>query len=80
MQGSQIPLHELARAALGGMAGGAELEFILGSLTSLQVLSYLRHAMSEAIGEGVINCLIVTNSTEANIQLTRIHEHLFSRE
>jgi hypothetical protein len=44
------------------------------------VQNLLRHAMSETISEGVINCLIVTNSSEANVQLTRIHEHLFSRE
>jgi len=36
--------------------------------------------MAETISEGVINCLIVTNSTEANIQLTRIHEHIFARD
>lgn len=45
----------------------------------MQVQSYLRHAMAETISEGIINCLIVTNSTEANIQLTRIHEHIFAR-
>lgn len=32
------------------------------------------------ISEGIINCLIVTNSPEANDQLTRIHEHIFARE
>ncbi|KAF8628025.1 hypothetical protein AX15_004142 [Amanita polypyramis BW_CC] len=80
VQGSKIPLHELARAALADMASGMELDYMLDSVTSLQVSSYLRHAMSEAITDGVINCLIVTNSTEANIQLTRIHEHLFSRD
>jgi hypothetical protein len=46
----------------------------------MQLQSYLRHAMAETISEGIINCLIVTNSTEANIQLTRIHEHIFARE
>jgi len=40
----------------------------------------LRHALSETISEGFINCLIVTNSKEANIQLTRIHEHIFARD
>lgn len=35
--------------------------------------------MAEAISEGIINCLIVTSSAEANVQLTRIHEHLFAR-
>ncbi|KAI5992076.1 hypothetical protein EDD15DRAFT_2577118 [Pisolithus albus] len=46
----------------------------------MQVQNILRHVMSEMISTEVINCLIVTNSTEANVQLTRINEHLFSRE
>ena len=40
---------------------------------------YLRHAMAEGISEGIINCLIITNSSEANVQLARIHEHIFAR-
>jgi hypothetical protein len=48
--------------------------------TELQTQNLLRHALSESISENIINCLIITNSTEANIQLTRIHEHLFSRK
>ncbi|KAI0077071.1 hypothetical protein K474DRAFT_1772052 [Panus rudis PR-1116 ss-1] len=48
--------------------------------TGMQVQNLLRHAMSQAISEGIINCLIVTDSPEANIQLTRIHEHIFSRD
>jgi len=43
------------------------------------VQGLLRHAMSDAIAQGIINCLIVTNSSEANVQLTRIHEHIFER-
>ena len=46
----------------------------------MMVQSLLRHAMAEAISEGIINCLIVTSSAEANVQLTRIHEHLFARK
>lgn len=46
----------------------------------MQIQAYLRHAMAEVISEGIINCLIVTNSSEANVQLTRIHEHIFARE
>ncbi|KAF9000658.1 hypothetical protein BDQ17DRAFT_1391205 [Cyathus striatus] len=56
------------------------MEFAQVEATSMQVQNYLRHAMAEAISEGVINCLIVTNSSEANIQLTRIHEHIFARD
>jgi hypothetical protein len=44
------------------------------------VLQYLlRHAMSEVISEGIINSLIVSNSSEANIEFTRIHERLLTR-
>lgn len=48
--------------------------------TPMIVQNLLRHAMSETISEGIINCLIVTSSSEANTQLTRIHEHLFARD
>ena len=44
------------------------------------VQNLLRHAMAETVAEAIINCLIVTNSPEANVQLTRIHEHLFARD
>jgi hypothetical protein len=47
---------------------------------AMQVQNLLRHAMSETISEGYINCLIVTNSSEANVQLTRIHEQIFARD
>ncbi|KAI0783859.1 hypothetical protein BC629DRAFT_1517743 [Irpex lacteus] len=46
----------------------------------MQTLNLLRHAMAKTICEGIVNCLIVTDSAEANIQLTRIHEHIFSRD
>ena len=46
----------------------------------MQVQNLLRHAMSQTISEGIVNCLIVTDSPEANIQLTRVHEHIFSRK
>jgi hypothetical protein len=45
----------------------------------MQVQNLLRHAMSETISEAIVNCLMVTNSTEANIHLTRIHEQIFAR-
>ncbi|KAI0775080.1 hypothetical protein BD413DRAFT_689575 [Trametes elegans] len=48
--------------------------------TGMQVQSLLRHAVSKTIAEGIVNCLIITDSPEANIQLTRIHEHIFSRD
>jgi hypothetical protein len=46
----------------------------------MMVQSLLRHAMAEAISDGFINCLIVTSVADANIQLSRIHEHIFTRK
>jgi hypothetical protein len=46
----------------------------------MQTLNLLRHALAKTICDGIVNCLIVTDSAEANIQLTRIHEHIFSRK
>ena len=63
---------------LNDIVSGVELSGI--DTTPMQVQNLLRHAMAELIAEGIINCLIVTNSPEANIQLTHIHEHLFARE
>lgn len=45
----------------------------------MHIMNLLRHAMAKTMSEGIVNCLIVTDSPEANIQLTRIHEHIFSR-
>lgn len=72
-----LPLQELCAAILNDVSG---LDVTQVEATPMQVQSYLRHAMAETISEGIINCLIVTNSTEANIQLTRIHEHIFARD
>jgi len=57
-----------------------EEEEMRGDATAMQVQNLLRHAISQAISEGIVNCLIVTNSQEANVQLTRIHEHIFARK
>lgn len=53
---------------------------MIGNATPMQVQNLLRHAISQAISEGIVNCLIVTSSQEANVQLTRIHEHIFARK
>jgi hypothetical protein len=71
------PLQQIYGAIMNDIAGGMNASLV--EATPMQVQSYLRHAMAETISEGVINCLIVTNSTEANVQLTRIHEHIFAR-
>ncbi|KDR78967.1 hypothetical protein GALMADRAFT_94170 [Galerina marginata CBS 339.88] len=73
-----VALQELCAAILNDVVSGLDVTQV--EATPMQVQSYLRHAMAETISEGIINCLIVTNSTEANIQLTRIHEHIFARD
>ncbi|KAF9041981.1 hypothetical protein BDZ89DRAFT_1128670 [Hymenopellis radicata] len=71
------PFEVICDAILRDIVGGGS-DAVLG--TSMHVQYLLRHAMSETISEGIINCLMVTNSSDANIQLTRIHEHLFARD
>ncbi|KDQ56979.1 hypothetical protein JAAARDRAFT_156976 [Jaapia argillacea MUCL 33604] len=73
------PLEVIRDAVLSDLTDG---DFEPSSIpaTPMKVQSLLRHAMSESISEGIVNCLIVTDSPEANIQLTRIHEHLFARD
>jgi hypothetical protein len=72
------PTQEVCAAILTDIISGFDAGNV--NATAMQLQSYLRHAMAETISEGIINCLIVTNSTEANIQLTRIHEHIFARK
>jgi hypothetical protein len=73
------PPATLQDAALADVAGAGD-NTLFTEARPMMVQSLLRHAMSEAISEGIINCLIVTSSAEANIQITRIHEHLFARK
>ncbi|KAH9847703.1 hypothetical protein C2E23DRAFT_787174 [Lenzites betulinus] len=77
-----VPLNELRQAALVDVFDDdpAELGPQTPNATGVQVQSLLRHAVSKTMAEGIVNCLIITNSPEANIQLTRIHEHIFSRD
>jgi len=71
------PIDQLYNLIMSDLMQG-EAPPVAGIATGMQVQNLLRHVMSEAISEGIINCLIVTDSTEANIQLSRIHEHLFA--
>ncbi|KAH8100997.1 hypothetical protein BXZ70DRAFT_937022 [Cristinia sonorae] len=75
-------LNDIRQAALSDIFDGyvQEIEPYPFDATGIQVQNLLRHAMSQTISEGIMNCLIVTDSPEANIQLTRIHEHIFSRD
>ncbi|KAL0954345.1 hypothetical protein HGRIS_003339 [Hohenbuehelia grisea] len=71
-------MQDICNAILSDVVNGQDMPAI--EATPMQVQNLLRHAMSETISEGIVNCLIVTNSSDANVQLTRIHEHLFSRD
>ncbi|KAG8933589.1 hypothetical protein FRC01_008130 [Tulasnella sp. 417] len=71
-----VPLNDIRDAALADLSGPEPDS----EATPVIVQNLLRHAISETICEGIINVLIVTNSNEANEQLTRIHEHIFTRD
>ena len=74
-------LNEIRDAAISDIYEGypPEEETYELDATPMQSQNLLRHAMSQAIADGIVNCLIVTNSAEANIHLARIHEHIFAR-
>lgn len=74
------PLRDICAGILNDVSSATGLDVDQVEGTPMQVQAYLRHAIAEVISEGIINCLIVTNSSEANVQLTRIHEHIFARD
>ncbi|KAG9311476.1 hypothetical protein JVU11DRAFT_8591 [Chiua virens] len=73
-------LSDIYLAALVDITGSAAYDTLPpDGATAIQVQNILRHALSEVISAEIVNVLMVTNSADANIQLTRIHEHLFAR-
>ncbi|KAF8754163.1 hypothetical protein RHS01_06400 [Rhizoctonia solani] len=75
---SQIPLDQMRELIFNDLGHGPANT--PPDTTPVQVQNLLRHLMSDTICEGLVNCLVVTSSNEANIQLTRIHEHIFARD
>ncbi|KZV90608.1 hypothetical protein EXIGLDRAFT_720208 [Exidia glandulosa HHB12029] len=73
-----VPLTQLRQAVITDMS--ASPDHVSAGPLPMVVQNLLRHAMSEAISESVINCFVVTNSAEANVQLTRIHENIFAKD
>ena len=72
-------LSDIYLAALADITGAGSYDALPPDGASpIQVQNILRHALSELISTELINVLMVTNSAEANIQLTHIHEHLFA--
>lgn len=72
-------LSDIYLAALTDITGSGSYDALSPEgASAIQVQNILRHALTEVISTEIINVLMVTNSEEANIQLTRIHEHLFA--
>ncbi|KAI9573031.1 hypothetical protein HD554DRAFT_2276092 [Boletus coccyginus] len=73
-------LSDIYLAALADTTGATSYDALPpDGASAIQVQNILRHALCEVISSEIINVLMVTNSADANVQLTRIHEHLFSR-
>lgn len=53
-----------------------------GSVATLGIIvqSLLRHVMSEILAEAIINRLLITDSEQTNLELTKIHTILFDRQ
>ncbi|KAF7329774.1 hypothetical protein MKEN_00240700 [Mycena kentingensis (nom. inval.)] len=81
IQRPPVPLAQIYEASLNDIASGPDSTLATAFRgTPVQVQALFRHALADCIAEGFINCLVVTNSKEANIQLSRIHEHIFARD
>ncbi|KAI9432892.1 hypothetical protein BJY52DRAFT_1231706 [Lactarius psammicola] len=74
------PAAALQQAVLTDLTDVGETAALFTNIRPMTVQSLLRHAMAKVISDGVINSLIVTNSAEANLEFTRIHECLFARD
>lgn len=80
-------LIPLANALYDDIAFAKDSPFLLAlsqvqfeySNLAMVVQTLMRHAMSEMLCYGIVNELLVTNSEEANKELTRVHEQLFDR-
>jgi len=74
------PASTLQEAVLKGITEVGENAALFTDVRPTVLQYLLRHAMSEVVSEGVINSLVVSNAVEANIELTRIHERLLTRD
>ncbi|GAA5914407.1 uncharacterized protein JCM6883_003178 [Sporobolomyces salmoneus] len=83
-----LALVPLAEALFQDVDNVSESPFLVGLSQmgfdypglGIVVQSLLRHVMSQLLCEGIVNRLLVTNSEEANEELTKLHEQLFHRE
>ncbi|KZV64881.1 hypothetical protein PENSPDRAFT_639113 [Peniophora sp. CONT] len=76
---SPADLDAMYNAALEDMGLDPAGEFTAPGRPAV-VQNLLRHALAEVMSEGILNLLVVTSSTEANIELSRIHAILFERD
>ncbi|GAA5899513.1 hypothetical protein JCM6882_001137 [Rhodosporidiobolus microsporus] len=80
-----VPLAEALFADVDNVAaspflvGLSQMGFDYPGL-GIVVQSLLRHVMSQLLCDGIVNKLLVTNSEDANQELTKLHEQLFHRE
>lgn len=85
---AHLALVPLAEALFADIDAIAQSPFLLGLAQQgfdypglgIVVQSLLRHVMSSMLADGIVNQLLVTNSNEANMELTKLHEQLFNRE
>ena len=73
------PAAALQEAILTDITDVGESTTLFTDIRPTIVQCLLRHAIAEVISEGIFNSLIVSNSAEANLELTSIHERLLTR-
>ncbi|KAK4051513.1 hypothetical protein OIO90_004727 [Microbotryomycetes sp. JL221] len=85
---AHLTLIPLAEALFNDLDSIANSPFLMGLAQQgfdypglgIVVQSLLRHVMSLMLSDGIVNQLLVTNSADANQELTKLHEQLFNRE
>ena len=73
------PAAALQEAVLTAITDKEESTALSTDVRPMTVQYLLQHAMGQVISEGIVNSLIVSNSAEENLVLTRVHERLLSR-
>lgn len=73
------PAAALQEAVLADITDVGESTALFSDVRQLTVQFLLRHALNRVISEGIVNSLVVTNSAEENVGLTRVHERLLTR-
>ena len=73
------PAAMLQEAVLMDITDEGETSALFSIVLSIKVQYLLRHALTCVISEGIINSLLVANSAEENVALTRVHERLLTR-